>query len=170
MLILYIYIYIYIYIYSLYVSGIRRSSKSIDKLDNGLRRSSKSVEKFDNWRDDVVADDEHSVSSFEYYNTTTSIVRFAIDLDVNDVNKESDEEKWSWKDEQSEPQISSDVVDSKTNANKNPEQSQPIVTMSPPRTSRFSIIQFPTGPGAKPDILSDTRYLLNYISELQKHF
>ena len=148
-----------IHIYSLCFQGIRRSSKSVDKLDNRLRRSSKSVDKFDKGRDDVIADDEHSVSSFECYNTTNSIVRFAIDLDLTDVNKESDEENWSWKEEESGPQIALDVVDPKTTAKKKPEQPQPIVTISPPPTSRFSIIQFPTGPGPEPDILSDTRYL-----------
>ena len=77
----------------------------------------------------------------EYYNTTTSQVRFAIDLDVSHDHTDSENESWSWDKEDPE---ASDKIDEpdiglyreiKTNESKND---------SPPRSSRFSITKFPT--------------------------
>ena len=92
-----------------------------------------------------IADDEESVTSLEYYNTTTSIVRFAIDLDVNSLPKHSDEDRWSWEgDNDSAPLAGSDELG--TSPNKTEETISTIEddSKAPPNPSRFSITKFHT--------------------------
>merc|ERR1711994_1019412 len=94
----------------------------------------------DGGKNDTTTEDNESVSSMEYYNTTTSQVRFAIDLDVSHDHTDSEDERWSWDKEDSEAPEKIDEPDigvyreiktSETND-------------SPPRSSRFSITKFPT--------------------------
>ena len=107
----------------------------------GTRYSSKSIDKLDGAQNDTTTEDNESVSSMEYYNTTTSQVRFAIDLDVSHDHTDSEDERWSW---DKEDLVASEKIDEpdigvyreiKTSENKND---------STPRSSRFSITKFPT--------------------------
>ena len=105
----------------------------------------KSIDQSDQSNKGEVADDEESVTSLEYYNTTTSIVRFAIDLDVNSLPKHSDEDRWSWEgDNDAAPLAGSDELGASPN-----KMEESIGTIEndnkpPPNLSRFSIIKFHT--------------------------
>ena len=109
-------------------------------LISGTKSSSKSIDKIDGARIDPAAWDGESVSSMEYYNTTTSQVRFAIDLDVNNEQTDSEDERWSWEKDEPETFETSDGIandvhrETKTNG---------IANNSPPRSGRFSITKFP---------------------------
>ena len=109
------------------------------------KRSLKSIDQSDKANKGEIADDEESVTSLEYYNTTTSIVRFAIDLDVNSLPKHSDEDRWSWEgDNDSAPLAGSDELG--TSPNKTEETISTIEddSKAPPNPSRFSITKFHT--------------------------
>ena len=109
------------------------------------KRSLKSNDQSDKSNKGEVADDEESVTSLEYYNTTTSIVRFAIDLDVTSLPKHSDEDRWSWEgDNDSSHLAGSDEVG--TSPNKTEESISTIEddNKPTPNPSRFSITKFHT--------------------------
>ena len=95
----------------------------------------------DGAKNDTTTEDNESVSSMEYYNTTTSQVRFAIDLDVSHDHTDSEDERWSWdkEDQKASEKINEPDIglyrEIKTSENK---------IDSPPRSSRFSITKFPT--------------------------
>ena len=111
------------------------------------KRSLKSIDQSNQSNKGENADDEESVTSLEYYNTTTSIVRFAIDLDVNSFPKHSDEDRWSWEgDNDSVPLAGSDELG--TSPNKTEESISTIEDDNKPlpNPSRFSITKFPTEP------------------------
>ena len=87
-----------------------------------------------------VADDEESVTSLEYYNTTTSIVRFAIDLDVNSLPKHSDEDRWSWEgDNGAAPLAGSDELGASPNPTEESISTIEDDKKPPFNPSRFSI-------------------------------
>ena len=94
----------------------------------------------DGVRNDSTLEDNESVSSMEYYNTTTSQVRFAIDLDVNHDQTDSDDERWSWDKEDSESVKRTDETD---NVEYRKSQPHETINNSPPRSGRFSITKCP---------------------------
>ena len=91
-------------------------------------------------RDDSTLEDNESVSSMEYYNTTTSQVRFAIDLDVNHDQTDSEDERWSWDKEDPESIERTDETDNVEYRESKPREA---INNSPPRSGRFSITKCP---------------------------
>ena len=138
------------------------------------KRSLKSIDQSNLSNKGEIADDEESVTSLEYYNTTTSIVRFAIDLDVNSLPKHSDEDRWSWEgDNDSAPLAGSDELG--TSPNKTEETISTIEddSKAPPNPSRFSITKFHTETdSAANDSSTGPRYFFNelYTIYVNNHF
>ena len=118
----------------------------------GAKNSSKSIDKFDGARNDTATCDDESVTSMDYYNTTTSQVRFAIDLDVNNDQSDSEDERWSWEKDEPEPFATSEEID---NAVYRETKTSETKDSSPPRSGRFSITKFPTiSSTTKEDVLT----------------
>ena len=107
----------------------------------GRRNSSKSIDKLDGARNDNNLEDNVSVSSMEYYNTTTSQVRFAIDLDINHGSSDSEDERWSWDKEDPEILEKTDETDNTILRETKPNEN---TNNAPPRSGRFSITKCPT--------------------------
>ena len=104
------------------------------------RNSSKSIDKLDGAKEDSTLEDNESVSSMEYYNTTTSQVRFAIDLDVKHDQTDSEDERWSWDKEDPESIERRDETDNVEYRERKPQET---TKNSPPRSGRFSITKCP---------------------------
>ena len=122
----------------------------------------KSIDQSDQSNKGEVADDEESVTSLEYYNTTTSIVRFAIDLDVNSLPKHSDEDRWSWEgDNDAAPFAGSDELGASPNKMEEFISTIEDDNKPPPNPSRFSITKSHTETDSAPnDSSTGPRYFL----------
>ena len=94
----------------------------------------------DGAKNDSTLEDNESVSSMEYYNTTTSQVRFAIDLDVNHDQTDSEDERWSWDKEDPESIERTDETDNVEYRERKPHEN---INNSPPRSGRFSVTKCP---------------------------
>ena len=129
------------------------------------KRSLKSIDQSDKANKGEIADDEESVTSLEYYNTTTSIVRFAIDLDVNSLPKHSDEDRWSWEgDNDAAPLAGSDELGASPNKMEESLSTIEDDNIPPPTPSRFSITKFHTDTDSTAnDSLTGPRCFLNKI-------
>ena len=129
------------------------------------KRSLKSIDQSDKANKGEIADDEESVTSLEYYNTTTSIVRFAIDLDVNSLPKHSDEDRWSWEgDNDAAPLAGSDELGASPNKMEESLSNIEDDNIPPPNPSRFSITKFHTDTDSTAnDSLTGPRCFLNKI-------